>query len=713
MGNSQSSSGSGSSKPASSGLRSRSNTLDTAVKAAPDSGYLEPQSLLYSHVEYNRQVVHKLIGDRRLSPFYLGLLDFEDEWGVDELVKALGEAEQQATQNLKDALAAANESANDADAQQLNVPPGTRKHKEAVAAYNAAVFRRERLAEMLKAREKRGGGGLQVSSKTEQARLYQGRALECPICFLYYPPNMVHTRCCDQPICTECFVQIKRADPTPTHLESEPACCPFCMEPNFGCVYTKPALVRPPVQQSSSGSSMEPSSSVAGSDTKPRRKSFAHTEKEVVTTDMVHPDWEAKLEAMKAAVARRANRRIVFRQVGDRLIPVGITSGRGEDGANPTMATTTLPPNFLSQIAAALDASNEGGSTSSGRRRGSRSSRRRGNGDGNEVIRLLESLGLGGGVDLEEMMLQEAMRQSQLEEEERQKKVKAEEEAKAKAAGAVAPTASPPAGESSPQPVPTDVSHTPRTTERMLHEAVEGSALSTSPASPPPNGSSHRTSDSLSSLSALAAGGLAASAISPSTSSSFPQPGEPATGTSLGRGIVGAGLAAASTSHAGGSPSPPIASTSSAIASLSTSSQSSTAAVPPLPQINLDIPSTPIAATLVEVDTPIASRSPVPLPASLSSLSSAIPTSLSTNGSTAEPPAAPSADVASLAPSDTASSILPPSPSAGYQPLADESDAEVASIASSVHESAQAKHAPAQGEHVEHEDARSAALIDL
>lgn len=55
----------------------------------------------------------------------------------------------------------------------------------------------------------------------------------------YYPPGLVHTRCCDQPICTECFVQIKRADPTTTHLESEPAACPFCMEPNFGCLYIR------------------------------------------------------------------------------------------------------------------------------------------------------------------------------------------------------------------------------------------------------------------------------------------------------------------------------------------------------------------------------------------------------------------------------------------------------------------------------------------
>ena len=40
--------------------------------------------------------------------------------------------------------------------------------------------------------------------------------------------------------------------------------------------------------------------------------------------DHIRPDWEAKLAAVRAAVARRANRRIIMRQVGDRLIPVGI-----------------------------------------------------------------------------------------------------------------------------------------------------------------------------------------------------------------------------------------------------------------------------------------------------------------------------------------------------------------------------------------------------
>lgn len=56
----------------------------------------------------------------------------------------------------------------------------------------------------------------------------------------YYPPNINHSRCCDQAICTECFVQIKRAEPTTTHIVSEPAACPYCVQDNFGVVYNPP-----------------------------------------------------------------------------------------------------------------------------------------------------------------------------------------------------------------------------------------------------------------------------------------------------------------------------------------------------------------------------------------------------------------------------------------------------------------------------------------
>jgi len=99
--------------------------------------------------------------------------------------------------------------------------------------------------------------------------------------------------------------------------------------------------------------------------------------------DQIRPGWEAKLASVRAAVARRANRRIVMRQVGDRLIPVGVTSGRvhtlpGADGADN-------------------GADGESGSgTGSRRRRGART-----NGPA-DITQLLGQIGLGG-QDLEEV----------------------------------------------------------------------------------------------------------------------------------------------------------------------------------------------------------------------------------------------------------------------------------------------------------------------
>jgi len=66
------------------------------------------------------------------------------------------------------------------------------------------------------------------------ARLSRSRGAQ------YYPANINHSRCCDQAICTECFVQIKRSEPTTTHLVSEPAACPYCVQEHFGVVYTPP-----------------------------------------------------------------------------------------------------------------------------------------------------------------------------------------------------------------------------------------------------------------------------------------------------------------------------------------------------------------------------------------------------------------------------------------------------------------------------------------
>lgn len=98
-------------------------------------------------------------------------------------------------------------------------------------------------------------------------------------------------------------------------------------------------------------------------------------------SDIIRPDWEAKLAAVQAAVARRANRRIIMRQVGDRLIPVGVTSGRVH-AINPEDA----------------QAEGEGGSGSSRRRRRQQQQQQA----GQTLDQFLGSMGMAG-PDLEEV----------------------------------------------------------------------------------------------------------------------------------------------------------------------------------------------------------------------------------------------------------------------------------------------------------------------
>ncbi|KDN45773.1 hypothetical protein K437DRAFT_119816 [Tilletiaria anomala UBC 951] len=276
---------------------------------------------------------------------------------------------------------------------------------------------------------------------------------ECPICFLNYPSPCNQTRCCEQPICSECFVQMKRADPNHTNPpSSEPAACPFCMQSNFGVVYHPPQALldghrlqgggqssRRAIHPSSSipqstsgvpgvsmtmpeGSAIDSSFSIrdAASPTSPatehrRRKSFNHSDPEVVTIDMIRPDWQAKLASAQAAIARRANRRIIMRQVGDRLIPVGISSSRlGQElpaGTGPGGAIIlqqgqelALPPGFQATAA-----------EQRGERRRSGTGRRQ-----QEIARYLHTLSAG--QDLEEAMMMEAMRLSLLEHEEQQRR---------------------------------------------------------------------------------------------------------------------------------------------------------------------------------------------------------------------------------------------------------------------------------------------------
>ncbi|EJD05978.1 uncharacterized protein FOMMEDRAFT_139279 [Fomitiporia mediterranea MF3/22] len=355
-----------------------------------DYGFLTPQGVYTGNPDWNQQVVAQLIIDRRLAPFYRPLEEYDDNWDDEQILAA--------RKSLPEDVATS-ESVSRSDGGGSLHSSASRSNSVHSSIHPA-----------------RRPAALKEPSRIPEAMVYRG-AIECPICFLYYPPNINHSRCCDQAICTECFVQIKRSEPTTTHVVSEPAACPYCVQENFGVTYN------PPSWRAGIGADgytpitvMSPRQQTAETK-KSRRKSFGADSAEVVTIDHIRPDWEAKLAAVRAAVARRANRRIIMRQVGDRLIPVGVTSGRihplnGDAGAG----------------------SGEGGTENAneGEGRASRRSRRRQHQQHpQDINQLLGTMGLGG-QDLEELMVMEAMRLSLLEHEEQQRR-EAEEKRKKEA----------------------------------------------------------------------------------------------------------------------------------------------------------------------------------------------------------------------------------------------------------------------------------------
>jgi hypothetical protein len=171
-----------------------------------------------------------------------------------------------------------------------------------------------------------------VNGQQIEAFLYKN-ASECPICFLYYPPYLNKTRCCDQPICSECFVQIKRPDPHPPEhhddepnaepengvaneeyqLVSEAATCPYCKLPEFGITYEPPPFRRglayanlPSHLKSAMSSSSSISSTGVSGHSRRRNQSLSVDSPSVVTTDKIRPDWSKKLADARAHALRRA-----------------------------------------------------------------------------------------------------------------------------------------------------------------------------------------------------------------------------------------------------------------------------------------------------------------------------------------------------------------------------------------------------------------------
>jgi hypothetical protein len=314
-----------------------------------------------------------------------------------------------------------------------------------------------------------------INGQRVEAYLYKDAA-ECPICFLYYPPYLNRTRCCDQPICSECFVQIKRPDPHPPEhadpsapppnpnepvdpldpegsLVSEPSACPYCQQPEFGVTFEPPPFrrglsymgnsmnfSRPAASSSSSVSSLHAGNLTPSTANRRRNTSLSASAPQVITTDRIRPDWATKLATARAHAARRSaaatalhtaaylmngrdSSRNVFGPFGGRRTVIMPRGGSGEGPNSAQMQMLAL----MSERFAAMEAAVAQNSNHRGDRDSTRS-----NNDGTIEGPPRDSSRRNRIDDLEEMMMMEAIRQSLAAEEDRRRRDEKEAKKEAK-----------------------------------------------------------------------------------------------------------------------------------------------------------------------------------------------------------------------------------------------------------------------------------------
>ncbi|KAJ5442394.1 hypothetical protein N7445_005401 [Penicillium cf. griseofulvum] len=323
-----------------------------------DGGYLVTQGVYVGTEDYNKVAVRQLMIERRLAPFWRGLNDFSESWAEHQIMAAARgmpiplpdeippeleyklskttdktAADPTNIQHLTVPITSRSQSYN-SDVSQSSNPPQSLPSTSPIASGTSTspLFRtRAKTLAALTTSKQNSQTDLTprelqlpkdpfVNGQPIEVYLYKD-ASECPICFLYYPPYLNRTRCCDQPICSECFVQIKRPDPHPpehgepnanppsaegeqaesteSQLVSEPSACPFVSSPNPSARIS-PNFVSPV----SSTSSL--SSATAAVPGRRRATSLSASDPTVVTTDRIRPDWATKLSNARAHAARRS-----------------------------------------------------------------------------------------------------------------------------------------------------------------------------------------------------------------------------------------------------------------------------------------------------------------------------------------------------------------------------------------------------------------------
>ncbi|PWW73617.1 hypothetical protein C7212DRAFT_299931 [Tuber magnatum] len=357
-----------------------------------DGGFLVTQGVYTGVEDFRDKIVRQLMIERRLAPFFKGLSDHDSNWTDVQLVaavKGLPIPSPSATLSIDGPLRSPTppRSPGPSDsANNLIAPVATRSRSHSYTSETSNHSGKNTPTLNLGSRSRAKTVSISpphnptlasaacpletndpsriVDDRPIEAVLYKN-AVECPICFLYYPPYLNKTRCCDQEICSECFVQIKRPDPhlpehhddpnnpspsntSPDQLISEPATCPFCVEPEFGVIYSPPPFWRgiryvantaATSSESNSTSSTPPPTTPLSPSSPPqspgRRPAFSVTSPEVVTTDRIRPDWSQKLATARSHAARRAAAATALHTAAYLMTPSSASSSSATPGNNP------------------------------------------------------------------------------------------------------------------------------------------------------------------------------------------------------------------------------------------------------------------------------------------------------------------------------------------------------------------------------------------
>ncbi|KAI1759804.1 hypothetical protein GGR53DRAFT_470945 [Hypoxylon sp. FL1150] len=338
-----------------------------------DGGYLVTMGVYPASEDFNKSVVRQLQIERKLAPFWRGLGDFNESWAEHQIIAAARGLEIPPADQVPEHLMPQPKPAESPGTltPNLTVPLGPRTlsassenpnsgllgsslpsptspsfspfkpHKKSLAAA-LNLSRNGSHTDIISPREINLPHDPFVNGQPLEVFLYK-EGIECPLCYIYYPPYLNRTRCCCQIICSECFVQIKRPDPhLPEHhgdvegsqaqpnpeeregeLVMEPAKCPYCTQSEFGVTYEPPpfrrgltyggnisamgAMSTAMSSSSSLNSSLSPTSAPPLSNANRRRtQSVSADAPGVITTDRIRPDWSTKLAAARAQQRRRA-----------------------------------------------------------------------------------------------------------------------------------------------------------------------------------------------------------------------------------------------------------------------------------------------------------------------------------------------------------------------------------------------------------------------